>query len=111
MDRQDTARGQTATGGLVFDVTVLFLTPAGGVGSIHPTFAYRGFMEYRPLNQSGFAPENFTTLAHFPVSSTTSLPKSAGEPANVVPPISASRVFIMGSARLALISRLSLLTT
>jgi hypothetical protein len=30
--------------------------------------------------QSGLAPENFRTLAHFAVSSAMSLPKSAGEP-------------------------------
>src|SRR5713101_5384632 len=30
--------------------------------------------------QSGLAPENLTTLAHFSVSSAISLPKSAGEP-------------------------------
>jgi aryl-alcohol dehydrogenase-like predicted oxidoreductase len=34
----------------------------------------------RSRNQSGFARENFTTFAHFPVSSTISLPKSAGVP-------------------------------
>jgi hypothetical protein len=39
-----------------------------------------------------------------------SLPKSAGEPDNAVPPTSASRAFILGSARLALISLLSFST-
>ena len=48
------------------------------------------------------------TLAHFSVSSAMSLPKSAGEPASTVPPRSASRALILGSARPALISLLSL---
>src|SRR5262249_50747421 len=48
------------------------------------------------------------TLAHFSVSSEMSFPKSAGEPKSGVPPKSASRPFILGSARAALISLLSL---
>src|SRR5258708_19467229 len=59
---------------------------------------------------SALAPENLTTLAHFSVSSATSLPKSAGEPASGVPPKSASRALIFGSASPALISLLSLST-
>jgi hypothetical protein len=47
------------------------------------------------------------TLAHFSVSSAMSRPKSAGEPASVMPPKSASRAFILGSARVVLISVLS----
>src|SRR6516165_5897883 len=62
------------------------------------------------LHHSAFTPENLTTLAHFAVSSTMSLAKSAGEPASVMPPRSASRAFKLGSARQALISVLSLLT-
>ena len=50
------------------------------------------------------------TLPHFSVSSAMSLPKSAGEPASTVPPRSASRALILGSARPALISLLSLST-
>ena len=50
------------------------------------------------------------TFAHFSVSSAMSLPKSAGEPTNGVPPRSASFAFILGSARPALISLLSLST-
>src|SRR5713226_3222898 len=42
-------------------------------------------------DQSGLAPENFTTLAHFSVSSAISLPKAAAEPGSTVPPRSASR--------------------
>src|SRR5215472_6461968 len=62
------------------------------------------------LHQSALAPENFTTLPHFSVSSAMSFPKSAGEPKNGVPPRSANLAFILGSARPALISLLSLLT-
>src|SRR5262249_28933452 len=62
------------------------------------------------LHQSALPPVNLTTLPHFSVSSAISLPKSAGEPASTVPPRSASRVFMLGSARPALISLLSLST-
>src|SRR6266446_4306117 len=48
------------------------------------------------------------TLPHFSVSSAMSLPKSAGEPGSTVPSRSASRALILGSARPALISLLSL---
>jgi hypothetical protein len=50
------------------------------------------------------------TLPHFSVSSAMSLPKSLGEPGSTVPPRSARRALILGSARPALISLLSLLT-
>ena len=50
------------------------------------------------------------TFAHFSLSSTTSFPKSAGEPGTTVPPRSASRAFTLGSASAALISLLSLST-
>src|SRR6516164_5931532 len=56
-------------------------------------------------------PANFTALPHFSVSSAMSLPKSAGEPASNMPPMSASCALILGSARPALISLLSLSTT
>src|SRR5262245_50093876 len=49
--------------------------------------------------QSALIPVNLTTLPHFSVSSAISLPKSTGEPASTVPPRSASRVFMLGSAR------------
>jgi hypothetical protein len=55
-------------------------------------------------------PVKLTTLPHFSVSSAISLPKSAGEPASTVPPRSASRVFMLGSARPALISLFSFST-
>src|SRR3984893_19258263 len=48
------------------------------------------------------------TLLHLSVSSAMSLPKSAGEPASAVPPKSARCALILGSARAALISLLSL---
>src|SRR5262249_6336405 len=49
------------------------------------------------------------TLAHFSVSSAMSLLKSDGEPTNAVPPSSAGRALILGSARPALTSLLSCL--
>src|SRR5271169_464499 len=49
------------------------------------------------------------TLPHFSISSAMSLPKSAGEPPSTVPPTSANRSFVLGSASTALISLLSLL--
>src|SRR5262249_48507103 len=51
-----------------------------------------------------------TTFPHFSVSSAMSLPKSAGEPGSAVAPHSASRAFILGSARAALTSVLSFAT-
>src|SRR6266436_1634917 len=59
------------------------------------------------LHQSGLAPENFTTLAHFSVSSLKSLANSAGELGSTKPPSSANRAFSLGSARPALIAWLS----
>jgi hypothetical protein len=47
------------------------------------------------------------TLAHFSVSPATSFPKSVGEPAGIVPPISVNRALIFGSASAALVSLLS----
>src|SRR5262249_20268591 len=44
------------------------------------------------------------TLLHFSVSSAMSLPKSAGEPASALPPDSAIRALIVGSARAVLVS-------
>src|SRR5262249_13418068 len=48
------------------------------------------------------------TLPHFSASSLMSLPKSAGEPASAAAPKSASRAFILGSARATFISLFSL---
>src|SRR5262249_36269574 len=79
----------------------------------HLVFAERDLWNVapRPPRQSALTPANFTTLPHFSVSSAMSLPKSAGEPASKLPPISASCALILGSARPALISLLSLSTT
>ena len=69
-------------------------------------------MEYPTGNavHPGLMPANLTTLPHFSVSSAMSLANSAGELESTVPPRSASRAFILGSARPALISLLSLST-
>src|SRR5215475_181772 len=48
-------------------------------------------------DQSGFAPENFTTFAHFSVSSAMNLPNSAGVIGIGTPPRPASRALIVGS--------------
>src|SRR5882724_8741540 len=61
-------------------------------------------------DHSGLMPANLTTLLHFSVSSAMNLPKSAGDPGITVPPSSASRALILGSARIALIVVLSLST-
>jgi len=53
-------------------------------------------------------PANLITLAHFSVSSAASLSSSAGEPASTMPPTSASRALMSGSARPALTCPLSL---
>src|SRR6516225_9570126 len=78
------------------------------------TSAARGILErtLRKLgencpDQSGFAPENLITLAHFSVSSAMRFPYSLGDSASTSPPSSAKRALIAGSARAALISRLS----
>jgi hypothetical protein len=80
-----------------------------GVDAADRDFAERILWNVR-LHQSALAPENLTTLPHFSVSSAISLLKSAGEPGSTVPPRSASRAFIFGSARPALISLLSFST-
>src|SRR5262249_48001153 len=53
-------------------------------------------------------PANSITFAHFSVYAAMNIPKSAGELMNTVPPRSATRAFIRGSSRPALISLLSL---
>src|SRR5262245_5145186 len=60
---------------------------------------------------SGLTPANFTTLPHFSVSSTTSLPSSPGLIANGSPPSWAMRTFILGSASPARTSSLMVATT
>src|SRR5262245_40407588 len=61
-------------------------------------------------DQSALAPESFTTLAHFSVSSAMSLAKSPGEPGIAMPPRSANRAFTLESARPAFTSRFNLWT-
>src|SRR5262249_17836692 len=79
----------------------------------HPLATKRGkplSARVRRYPQSALMPVNLTTLPHFSVSSAISLPKSAGEPAITLPLRSASRVFMLGSARPALISLFSFST-
>src|SRR5262245_1041003 len=78
----------------------------GGASDIRRT----GVTEYLAPSavQSALMPANLITFAHFSVSSAISFPKSAGEPDNAEPPTSARRAFILGSARAALTSLLSL---
>src|SRR5215472_2298427 len=73
-------------------------------------FRRTGFMEYRRRAEhySALMLADLITLPHFSVSSAMCLAKSAGEPANTETPTSSSRALIFGSARAALISRLSL---
>src|SRR5450759_961911 len=56
-------------------------------------------------------PADFTTAAHFSVSSATSLPNSAGDIGIGVPPSSAKRAFIFGSANAAATALFSVSTT
>src|SRR5215831_1700366 len=51
------------------------------------------------------------TLPHFSISSAMSLPQSLGEPARGSLPMAANRALMLGSARIVLISLLSLSTT
>src|SRR5262249_37071113 len=77
-----------------------------------PDLAERAFREFsfRSAGHSGLMFAARITLPHFSVSSAMSLPKSAGETTSGVTPKTASRAFILGSARPALISLLSLST-
>src|SRR6266550_6868872 len=59
---------------------------------------HRDVMERRFPDHSTLMPANFTTLAHFSVSSAMSLPKSAGVVGTGTPPSSLNRAFILGSA-------------
>src|SRR5262249_54137483 len=78
----------------------------------HPTFAERTLRNISPgrADHSALMLRARITLPHFSVSSAISLAKSAGEPGRTVAPRSASRAVILGSARAALISLLSLST-
>src|SRR6516164_4802933 len=61
-------------------------------------------------DHSGLMLASRITLPHFSTLSAMSRPKSAGDPGSTVPPRSANRALILGSARAALISLLSLST-
>src|SRR5215813_3018217 len=61
-------------------------------------------------HHSGVIPANLTTPPHFSLSSAKSFPNSAGVLTKTLPPKSASRALIFGSARPALISLLSMST-
>src|SRR5262249_61257383 len=82
----------------------------GGAVSARDGAGVADWTRQRRPDQSGLAPDSLITFAHFSVSSIISFSKSAGDPANVVAPRSASRCLNFGSARTALISELSLLT-
>src|SRR5262245_3121550 len=86
------------------------VTSLSGVYSTHSRNERYGIFGRGRANHSALMLAARITLAHFPVSSAMSLPKSLGEPGSSVPPRSARRAFILGSARAALISRLSLST-
>src|SRR5262249_5679183 len=66
-----------------------------------------GATAFPQSSHSARAPENFTTLVHFSVSSAMNLAKSADEPGSTIPPMAAIFAATLGSARPALISRLS----
>src|SRR6267154_5423186 len=89
----------------------------GGTAALDPNRSlagarlHAGKMKYpacSPPVQSALMLAARITFPHFCVSSAISLPKSAAEPDSTMPPRSASRAFILGSARAALISLLSL---
>jgi len=67
-----------------------------------------GMSGIRFWNHSGLMPANLITFPHFSVSSAISLPNSAGEPGSTVAPKSAKRALIIGSARPAFTSLLSI---
>src|SRR5215471_14345713 len=71
---------------------------------------YDGTRANRARHHSALILAARITLPHFSVSSAMSLPKSSGVPPSAVAPSSANRAFILGSARSALISLLSLST-
>src|SRR6516164_7175320 len=70
-----------------------------------------GILDRDRADHSALMPANLITLAHFSVSAAMSLLKSAGKPASAGLPRSASCALILGSARPALISLLSLSIT
>src|SRR5215813_8534872 len=73
-------------------------------------FARRVQAERAPLSHSAFMPANPITLPHFSVSSAMSLLNAAGERVISTQPRSSNFAFMAGSAKTALISRLSFST-
>src|SRR5262249_30074348 len=69
-------------------------------------FAERTSRTGESMGYCGLMPAALITLAHFAVSSAMSFPKSSGEPASTIPPMSASRSMILALARPALVSLL-----
>src|SRR5262249_10831445 len=82
---------------------------SGHYGRIRGTGRY-GISDRDDSDQSALMFAARITLPHFSVSSAISLPKSLGEPGRTLPPRSASRALILGSARPALISLFSFST-
>src|SRR5262249_8541759 len=74
------------------------------LGTRHSPNGHYGILERAP-RQSALMLAARITLAHFSVSSAISFPNSVGESASTVPPRSASRALILGSARPALLTR------
>src|SRR5262245_41096884 len=83
--------------------------PTAVIGT-HSRNGCYGILDRGQPRQSALIPAARITLPHFSVSAAMNSPKSAGEPTSGVPPRSASRSLILGSARPALISLLSLST-
>src|SRR5262249_11886276 len=75
-----------------------------------PTFLPNGIYGMSVVGHSGLMPANFTTLAHFSISSAMNLPKPAGQIAKAAEAKFANRASMVGSARTALISLLSFST-
>src|SRR5262245_63908406 len=71
-------------------------------------FSEREIVESRKPDYSALMLAARITLPHFSVSAAMNFPKSADEPERGVPPKSASRAFIFGSASAALIPSFSL---
>src|SRR5262245_39954022 len=86
----------------------LLTQPSRGVGWRDSRSERQGGGE--SMGYCGLMPAALITLAHFAVSSAMSLPKSAGEPASTIPPMSASRSMILAAVRPALVSLLRAFT-
>ena len=86
--------------------TILFIFEVAGFShSLDPERTWSGQASNEMSRQSGFAPENLITFAHFAVSSEMRAPNLPGDKASTVTPNSANRSFNFASPRPALISR------